>query len=417
MSQHSKVAITREGWYYLGMFGFIVAGAMIRDINLLYIMAGMMLGPLLFSLYASTKSLRGLSVRRRFQPLIGVGFPLYVDVLAEKAEGTSRAYSAIVHDRVRREGGKRRDSVGARLLLPHVAIGGSAETSWRTTFRQRGRYRLGPMRVSTTMPLGLIQASTGGNEDEWVLVSPRIGTVSPAWSRHLETRNDGGQRSSRRRGSAEGDFYGMREWRDGDSRNWIHWRTSAKRNKLTVRQYEQRINQDLVVILDLFQPSSGDGRDDIELAVSFAATLVMDYGRHGSTHLTVTSASEASFLLEGTSSPVLRHELMERLSMVEPTTKDSLPEVMARALSRSSTQARVVLVSTRDVDLNDTDAFDVVWKRTDIRRSLSDVVKVNTSDPKFDSWFSMEPLPENAQVAEESPEASSETPDMDEVEA
>ena len=57
MSQHTTVAITREGWYYLGMFGFIVAGAIIRDINLLYIMAGMMLGPLLYSLYASTKSL------------------------------------------------------------------------------------------------------------------------------------------------------------------------------------------------------------------------------------------------------------------------------------------------------------------------------------------------------------------------
>ena len=104
--------ITREGWYYLGMLGFIIAGAVIRDINLLYIMAGMMLGPMLYSIYASTKSLRRLTIDRRFQPIVGVGSPLYVEVRADKPKGASRAFATVIRDEIQR--------VGDRLSLIHI---------------------------------------------------------------------------------------------------------------------------------------------------------------------------------------------------------------------------------------------------------------------------------------------------------
>lgn len=391
MSQHTTVAITREGWYYLGMFGFIVAGAIIRDINLLYIMAGMMLGPLLYSLYASTKSLRRIRVSRQFPSMVGVGYPLYVEVTAAKPKGSATAFSTMISDRIRRQSDRRDRGVEARLFFPTVPLGGQATASWQTRLNRRGRYVLGPMRASTSMPLGLVRASTDCAENAYVLVSPRLGLLSPAWSRYLELRNDGGQKSARRRGNAEGDFYGMREWRDGDSRNWIHWRTSAKRNKLTVRQFEQRINQDLVVVLDLWQPvRTTVPNERLEQAISFVATLVVDYGRQGSTHLVVTTSSDSPFAMEGVSSPVFRNELMERLAIVEPTVVDTLPTVLAEALSKASPKSKVVLVTSRDIDLHDTEAFDVVWKRPDIRRTLSDVVVVNTEGAHFEEWFRLE---------------------------
>lgn len=388
MIQRTSLSVTREGWYYLGMLGFIVAGAMIRDINLLYIMAGMMLGPLLFSIYAATKSLKRMTLARRFQPIVGAGDPMHIDVIAAKPKGSSRAFATVVQDQIVRKPGRRRSRVVAKLYFPDVQAGGSAEASYRVRFQRRGRYQLGPMTVSTSMPLGLIRVSSGGAENQHVLVSPRIGRLSPTWSRHLQLRNEGGQKSVRKRGKSEGDFYGMREWRDGDSRHWIHWRTSAKRNKLTVRQYEQRISQDLVVILDLWQPDRVDAPDSAsELAISFVATLVVEQGKQGSTHLTVASASDSQFLLRGTSSSVFRNELMERLAVVEPSSRDKLPQLLAEVLSETASHAKVVLVSSQDRDLRDTDVFEAVWKRTDIRRSLHDVLKVNTSAPEFFDWF------------------------------
>lgn len=414
----TQVAITREGWYYLGMLSFIVAGAIIRDINLLYIMAGMMLGPMLFSWYASTKSLRRIDVRRRHPKLVSVGDAFYVESVASKPKNAARCFATLVTDRVIRHGDQLRGAMEAEMFFPAINAGSSAEASYRVSLSRRGRYQLGPMKVSTSVPLGLVRVTKTFHTDAEVLVSPKVGSLSSAWTRHLDFKNDGGQKSARRRGNAEGDFYGMRDWRNGDGRNRIHWRTSAKRSKLTVRQFEQRVNQDLVVILDLYNPANkpptstpvhGDSndrgtkdrgsqrdylstmnREEIESAVSFAATLVVQHCRQGAAHVVVASASRARFKLHGLASPVFRAELMERLAVVEPSQDDLLPSTLSEVLPLAAPSAKIVLVSTRDRDLNDTQAFESVWKNTRIRRSLSDIVKVNTATAEFADWFQSE---------------------------
>ena len=47
-------------------------------------------------------------------------------------------------------------------------------------------------------------------------------------------------------------------------------------------------------------------------------------------------------------------------------------------------------VSTRELDLSDTDYFATIWRRTDIRRLLADIIKVNTSAAEFSDWFQLE---------------------------
>ncbi len=399
-SRRINVATTTEGWYYIGMLAFIVAGAMIRDINLLYIMAGMMLGPYFFSWYASIKSLRRIQVKRRFPALVGVGDPLFVEIQATKPKGSPRAFATLIQDRVCRDESNNRSAVEAKLFFPTIRSGTSEDASYRVTLERRGRYKLGPMKVSTSMPLGLVRITKTFKEEAFVLVSPRIGSLSTAWSRRFEFKNDGGQKSSRRRGGAEGDFYGMREWRNGDSRNRIHWRTSAKRNKLTVRQFEQRVNQDLVVVLDLWCPQANDAargeearkarqaaEERVESAISFAATLIVEHCKQGATHVVFASASKKAFDLHGLSSPVFRRELMEKLAMVDACSEDRLPEVLSEVLPLATSNAKIVLVSTQPRDLHDTDAFSQVWNDTNLRRGLSDIVHVDTTSADFHEWF------------------------------
>jgi len=253
---------------------------------------------------------------------------------------------------------------------------------------QRGRYQFGPLTISCSMPLGLIRATTTRYDLDHVFVSPRLGQLLPAWSRRLKLSRQGGQRSTRRRGKTEGEFYGIRDWRSGDSRNSIHWRTSAKRNKLSVRQFEQRTSQNLAIVLDLWQASPTPiPPREVELAVSFVASLVVEHGRHGSTHLLVASASRANFFLRGTSSPVFRRELMEKLAVVEATKQDRLPEVLAEVLPKVSANAKIVIVSTRKLDLHDTERFAAIWSRINLRRVLRDVVCVDASAAEFAEWF------------------------------
>lgn len=390
MKYRTNVSITREGWYYVGMMGFVIAGAMIRDINLLYIMAGMMLGPLLFSFYAATRSLRRLQLKRRFQRLIAVGEPLHVEVIATKPKGNPRGLAVMVQDTIQRVGESRKTSRSAKLFLPHVLPGQVTEESYCVHLDRRGRYELGPLQASTGMPVGLARATATCGVSETVLVSPRLGSLLPGWARHLELKSEGGQKSVRRLGKAEGDFYGMREWRDGDSRNWIHWRTTAKRGKPTVRQFEQRTNQDLVVILDLYQPNADSiSSAKVEMAISFAATLVMEQSKQSSTQMTVASASEQGFVLQGLSSPVFRNEVMERMATIEAYNRDTLPDVLADVLTRATSNAKIVLVSTTSRDLRDTVVFEELWKRTDVRRSVGDIVTVEAG-PDLEELFRLD---------------------------
>jgi hypothetical protein len=41
-----RVRLSREGWFYAIVLGFIVCGAVLREVNLLFILAAVMMGPL-----------------------------------------------------------------------------------------------------------------------------------------------------------------------------------------------------------------------------------------------------------------------------------------------------------------------------------------------------------------------------------
>src|SRR4051794_21680200 len=71
--------LTREGWYYLAILAFIIGGAVLRSVNLLVILAGTMIAPLLFNWRLAMASLTGLVIQRRLPPQILAGEPLTVE--------------------------------------------------------------------------------------------------------------------------------------------------------------------------------------------------------------------------------------------------------------------------------------------------------------------------------------------------
>lgn len=374
------------------MLGFIVAGAMIRDINLLFILTGMMLGPLVLSLLLAQLTLRKLTFQRRIPEVVSANDLLIVSLSAVNTGKHAGSWGVVVEDQVRRDGNEpNQPRAAVKTFFSHVPAGSRADSSYESRLRQRGRYRLGPLTATTRVPLGLIQASVTHDQLSDLLVCPRLGTLLPSWKQKLQLRREGGHKSQRAQGKMEGDYYGLRGWRSGDSRRWIHWRTSAKRNQLTVKQFEQRKSQDLAIVLELWQPADGATGTEpelAELAISFAATLVADHCRQGSSHLLVASASHEPAMLRGTSSPVFLQEVMEKLAIVAPREDDHLPEVLDEFLSRVPSDAKIVLVTTHDTNLHDTDRFADIWQDPQRRRRLTRAVTVNVSDPEFSNWFS-----------------------------
>ena len=111
----------------------------------------------------------------------------------------------------------------------------------------------------------------------------------------------------------------MREWRSGDGRRLIHWRSSARLGKLVVRQFERPRNRDVAVVLDLWQPEppAAEHLENVELAVSFAATVLADLCRKGGSNVYLALSNDGPECVGGPASPALLQGLMEQLAVVE----------------------------------------------------------------------------------------------------
>ena len=63
MSLQRKIRLTREGWFYVVVLCFILGGAILREVNLLFVLAGMLAGPLVLSLRSVSTMLGGVQNR------------------------------------------------------------------------------------------------------------------------------------------------------------------------------------------------------------------------------------------------------------------------------------------------------------------------------------------------------------------
>lgn len=385
-----RISLTFEGWCYLGIAAFILAGAITRQINLLMILFGMLAGAMVMCWRVVKKMLRKVEVRRRLPESISAGDLLVVEFSAVNSRRRLPSWALEISDRIVRESNGRRPApLLTQTLLSYLPAGQSRLASYRGRLVERGRYRFGPLQVSARFPLGLFHYRMTTDQYDSLVVFPRLGRLLPAWKRIEQASEAGSGTTSRRQGLLEGEFYGLRDWRSGDSRRWLHWRTSARRQTPVVRQFEQQRHQDLALVLDLWQPDRPrpDQADAVELAVSFVATAVADLCRSGGRWLYVAATGHESWFENGPTSTALLHEIMRRLALSEAAPREALAATLSEVLDRVRRGAQVVLISTRPVYLEDRERFGGVWRDPRRRAWQSKLRTVDTSAASLRELF------------------------------
>ena len=235
----------------------------------------------------------------------------------------------------------------------------------------------------------MIHGDTTIEEPQTLLVLPRLGRLTRRWQRMQQSADVGASNVQRRQGLLEGDFYGLRDWRCGDSRRWIHWRTSARRQTPVVRQFEQQRNQDLALVLELWQPEQPNETDlaNVELAVSFAASIVSDLCRRGGQMMWLAVAAREPRWNCGPTSLALTREVMESLAMAEASSSDRLPDALSKALEAARPGTNAILISTRPVDLGDTERFQRLWRNTRQRAWLGRMQSIDVAHTNLSDYF------------------------------
>lgn len=396
MPLRRQTRFTREGWYYVLVFAMVFGAALVREVNLLMVLAGMLAGPLLISRFVAFQMLRGLVVRRKLPQGVCAGDLLLANVTVVNPRPRLGSWAVVVEDQVVRAGARAsqaRDPEAAQpeVFFPYVPAGQTRKGTYQGRLARRGRYRIGPLRVATRFPFGLFANRMTLGATAVLTVLPRLGRLTGRWMTRRHESFAGTERRERRPGS-EGDFYGLRPWQRGDSRRWIHWRATARTGALMVRQFEQPRNRDLAVLLDLWQPAAAGPQhsDAVELAVSFAATVVADLCRKGGSEVYLGLSDPVPCVAGGPASAVLLQDLMERLAVLEAQPHDPLPQLLEEALRRVERGTEFVLIATRPVDWSDPVRFGRLAADPARRAALGRIRIVDASGPELATYFQPE---------------------------
>ncbi|MDN5803995.1 MAG: DUF58 domain-containing protein, partial [Microlunatus sp.] len=158
-----------------------------------------------------------------------------------------------------------------------------ADLSWRREIeypmlgRVRGRFHTGPLTVRTTDPFGLVQLDRHFRATTEVMVTPVVEAL--ASMRSAGGAGSAGEARPHRVGVTGQDDVLVREYRHGDDKRRIHWRSTARRGDLMVRREEQAWDPTASVLLDArAQAHAGHGiHSSLEWAISAAASVAVHF--------------------------------------------------------------------------------------------------------------------------------------------
>ena len=145
------------------------------------------------------------------------------------------------------------------------------------TFARRGVYMLGPAEVRVADPFGLLQFARKDGERTEVVVYPRVYELRsfPLRGGNVEAGTTG---SRGRRGE---EFANLREYRRGDDKRHIHWKSLARTGELFVKEFSLQAPRRHTVALDLRREGLRTQENEIEDAVSAAASVLAHLAGEG----------------------------------------------------------------------------------------------------------------------------------------
>ena len=119
----------------------------------------------------------------------------------------------------------------------------------RTYLTRRGGFPLGPTLISTGDPFGFFHASKEFSPTQTLVVFPMIVQIESF--QFPPGLLPGGQVIRRKSSDITPHASGVREYVHGDAMKRIHWPTSARRNQLMVKEFEQDPQAEIWLYLDL----------------------------------------------------------------------------------------------------------------------------------------------------------------------
>jgi len=290
------------------------------------------------------RSLHGLHCRRTvlLDRLVEAG-TLPVRVTVTNGGGRPRREVAVT-DAMRNltSGTARREY---ELLVPEVPANGDAVGNGEYLCAERGRYCVGPVILHGGDPLGMFEVQRQFDILDTVVAYPRTFDMPAGLLRGGSPLNVQDARRAPARGQGH-EFYGIREYVEGDDLRWVHWKTTAHLGRLTIKEFESGAAASLTIVLDLSQTGKyGVGPNStVDCAARIASSVARDSMlRGGFVRLCGHAKSPISTPLERGDAHL--HRILEILAEVDATGQMPLPALVAAEQANIPAGSEAVLIT------------------------------------------------------------------------
>lgn len=230
----------------------------------------------------------------------------------------------------------------ARIPVASLEPGEAVEHAYQLQCWRRGVYQLGPLVARWGDPFGftereavlcepfefLVHPSTEGIQDRpftrlWEDPPVRPPTSKP-WPSGME-------------------FYGMREYAPGDDTRRVVWRAYARTGQLLVREAEQGITDQVIIIIDADRAnhSKGDYSESFETAIKAAASLAQWHLKEG---FSVTIESNNRRLIGPVRGPGANMKILDELARFE-LQDEPITDAISRVVFNRGRDAHVAIIT------------------------------------------------------------------------
>ena len=219
--------------------------------------------------YTSRKTGGEFTITRSFDKRFAIGDAVRVSLLVDNA--TKRPVQLQIKDEYPPE----MELDETRQADFTVDAHATAEFYYHVTPHRRGSYEFGKTAVRYLSRLGLVWCQADLGEPQTVKVYPNIRRAREMELKALGARSFLAiQRRAVRRGEGR-EFESMRDYVRGDEMRHISWTATARRSKLTTRQYQIERDQTIVIALDAGRLMTGRIGDETKFDTAIHASLAL----------------------------------------------------------------------------------------------------------------------------------------------
>ncbi len=275
-----KIAATRSTLYAMLLAMLIFLAAVNSGINLLFMVSSFLIATLVFNAITAWLALPPAGLRLNMADNIHAGTPLEVQLIYTTRMGPlPKAFEATVL-----LSGKSGSTSWSLSSAPanYVIFGKSRSRDiiLRIDSPSRGRYDIAQVRLRSSFPFGLLEARRTISMDIELYIYPRLIEVARHQLMPASAKNEV-SKPTRRRSNMGSVPLSIREHRPGDPLRHIHWKASAHKGSIMVKELER---EEFLVAAILLCLKLSDRQDkqlfdaelekSLELAASYTRLLL-----------------------------------------------------------------------------------------------------------------------------------------------